>query len=226
MKELIGAEAAKLAGLLVDALQKMRDGQMALGHFEWFNNLTKDERDRFMTGEKPVSKPTSPEKFGLFVDLGIITVPKNYVHDTQLASFEKENRKKFYYWNDVITDKNFGKATTKLVPGRKFRVKVFKQIVDGTTTSEERLAFLKTQNAILVGAQGASLVFEQKREDLPKGFWYCSFDKKEALWKDADGDHRVPDVLRYSDGDWGFSLGDFEHVWDDDHCLLCFCDCD
>lgn len=97
--------------------------------------------------------PKESEKFGLFEDLGIITVPEDYVHNTRLASFEKENRKKFYYWNDAITDKNFDRATTKLVPGRKLHVKVFKQIVGGTTTSEERLAFLRTQNAVLVGAQ-------------------------------------------------------------------------
>jgi hypothetical protein len=170
--------------------------------------------------------PKESDKFGLFVDLGIITVPKDYVHETRLVSFEKENRKKFYGYNDAITDKNFGKATTKLVPGRKFRVKAFKQIVGGSTTSEERLAFLKTQNAILTGAQGASLVFEQKREDLPKGFWYCSFDEKEALWEDADGDHGVPCLGRSSGGGWDFSLGYFGGVWDDDGCLLCFCDCD
>ncbi|HUT96094.1 MAG TPA: hypothetical protein VMW82_00795 [Candidatus Paceibacterota bacterium] len=224
MKEIIGAEAAKLAGLWVDALQKMRDGQMALSHLEWFNNLTKDDRDRFMTGGKPVSKPTSPEKFSLFVDLGIITMPDDYVHSTRLASFEKENRKRFYGWNDDITDENFSKATVQLKPGQKLHVKVFKQIVDGTTTSEERLAFLKTQNAILVSAQGVSLVFEQKREDLPKGYGYLSFDKKEALWKDADGHHGVPYLTRRSDGDWLFRLGSFETYWLAYYCLLCFCD--
>ncbi|MDP2934305.1 MAG: hypothetical protein Q8N59_00835 [bacterium] len=168
--------------------------------------------------------PKGSEKFGLFKDLGITTVPDDYVHSTRLASFEKENRKKFYYWNDATTDKNFAKATTKLVPGRKLHVKVFKQIVSGTTTSEECLAFLKSQNAVLTGAQGASLVFEQKREDLPKGYWYLSFDEKEALWKDAVGYHRVPYVDRYSDGDWYFDLGYFEYVWRDHYCLLCFCD--
>ncbi|MBU4284801.1 hypothetical protein KKF60_01645, partial [Patescibacteria group bacterium] len=85
-------------------------------------------------------------------------------------------------------------------------------------------AFLKTQNVVLTGAQGVSLVFEQKREDLPKGYWYVSFDEKEALWKDADGSHRVPHVRRYSGGDWYFDLGTFENVWYNDHCLLCFCD--
>jgi len=162
--------------------------------------------------------------FELFVDLGIITVPDDYVHNTRLASFEKENRKKFYSWNDDITDENFSKATVQLKPGQKLHVKVFRQTTSGSTTSEERLAFLKTQNVVLTGAQGVSLVFEQKREDLPKGYWYVSFDEKEALWKDAYGSHRVPHVSRYSDGGWRFSLGCFEGVWYNDHCLLCFCD--
>ncbi|MBU4284721.1 hypothetical protein KKF60_01825, partial [Patescibacteria group bacterium] len=136
------------------------------------------------------------------------------------------NRKKFYGWNDDITDENFSKATVQLKPGQKLHVKVFKQTTSGSTTSEERLAFLKTQNVVLTGAQGVSLVFEQKREDLPKGYWYVSFDEKEALWKDAYGYHGVPHVSRYSDGGWRFSLGCFEGVWYNDHCLLCFCDCD
>lgn len=165
------------------------------------------------------------KKFGLFMDLGIITVPDDYVHSTRLTSFKKENRKNFYQWNDAITDKNFAKATTKLVPGRKLRVKVFKQIVSGTTTSEERIAFLKSQNAVLTSAQGASLVFEQKRDELPKGYWYLSFDEKDALWNNG-GDRRVPRVDRNSDGGWHFNLGYFEHDWHGNDCLLCFCDCD
>ncbi|MBU4458301.1 hypothetical protein KKF60_00085, partial [Patescibacteria group bacterium] len=76
------------------------------------------------------------EKFGLFIDLGIITVPDDYVHNTRLASFKKKNRKKFYGWNDDITDENFSKATVQLKPGQKLHVKVFKQTTSGSTTSE------------------------------------------------------------------------------------------
>ena len=39
----------------------------------------------------------------------------------------------------------------------------------------------------------------------------------------ADGNHRVPNVNRNSDGDWKFNLGYFENDWNDDNCLLCFC---
>ncbi len=171
---------------------------------------------------KPEAKPA--EKFGLLLDLGVITVPDDFVHSTHLATFSKNNKKKFYYYNDDITDKNFNKATVQLVPGRKLRVKAFQQTVSGNTTSEERMAFLKTQNNIFTGAVGAALVFEQKRDLLPKGKWYCSFDEKEALWKDSVGYHRVPDVRARSGGAFDFDLGYFGRDWVAGFVLLCFCD--
>lgn len=170
-------------------------------------------------------EPIAPaEKFGFLADLGIITVPKDYVHETRLATFLKQNRKKFYGVNDNITDVNFSNPSRILKPGDQFRVRAFKQIVDGTTTSEERLAFLATQRAVLTGEQGASLVLEEKRDQLPKGYWYSSFDEKERLWKDADGLHRVPYVDAFSGGGFDFGLGYFEGVWNDFDALLCFCD--
>lgn len=47
----IGADAAKLAGLQIDLLQKLRQGQMTLGHLEWFNGLTRKERDAYSPGD-------------------------------------------------------------------------------------------------------------------------------------------------------------------------------
>lgn len=161
------------------------------------------------------------KRFELLVDLGIIIVPENYIHDKQLSSLNKDD---FYYFNENITDKNFPKPSRILKPNDKFWVRAFKQVASGSTTSEDRMGFLAKMNAIHTGAQGASLVFQQKRNQLPKGFWYCSFDEKEHLWKDSGGNHRVPRVAADSDGDFGFDLGYFEDVWDGDDILLCFCD--
>lgn len=217
MNTIIGADAAKLAGLQIDMLQKVRSGHLTLAHIEWWQNLPREERDR-------LSGAISPDpRFTLVKTLDIV-VPSDYVHPTQLATFKKEYKDKCYFYNDAITDANFGKVTTQLTPGRKFKVKVFKQTVAGVTTSKERMAFLRSQNAVFTGAQGASLVFAQKRQELPKGYWYSSFDEKEALWQDADGYRRVPHVDAYSDGYFVFDLGDFGLEWLDDGCLLCFCD--
>lgn len=224
----IGADAARLAGLQIDALTKFRAEQLSLDHLERFLNLSPEAREeRFGDGKKPkpVSLPEQlAEKFALLADLGIITILGDYGHATALAKFMKKNRKEFYGVNDNITDANFSNPSRILKPGDRLHVRAFKQIVGGTTTSEERMAFLASQNAVYTGAQGASLVFEQKRNQLPKGKWYTSFDEKERLWEDAAHYHRVPGVHACSDGAWGWDLGDFEGVWDDGHAFLCFCD--
>lgn len=163
-------------------------------------------------------------KFALLAELGEIIVPDDFVQATWLSSFRDKNKEKFYYYNDDITDENFSNPTHILKPGDKLWVRAHKQIVSGTTTSEERMKFLATQKSWLVGAQGASLVFEQKRDKLPRGYWYSSFDKKSRLWKDADGSRRVPGVNADSDGDFNFGLGSFERVWDGNDVILSFCD--
>ncbi len=226
MEKHIDADAAKLAGLQIDTLQKVRSGQITLGQWERFNNLSMADREaRFGDWKKP--EPTAPaeptEKFALLVDLGIITVSDDYSHPTRLATFGGMNRQKFYYYNDGITDANFPNPSRILKPGDKLRVRAFKQVVGGTTTSEELMAFLATQKAIHTGAQGASLVFDQKRDQLPKGKWYASFDEKDRLWY-AGGYRRVPRVGCSQGGGFEFHLGDFGDVWGDGGAFLCFCD--
>ena len=215
MEKNIGADAAKLAGLQIDTLQKVRNGQITLEHWEWFNKLNRVERDNLAGVNVVVSR------FSLLSSLQF-TVPEGYNHSTQLASFSKENRKKFYSYNDNITDENFAKTTNKLVPGKTYEAKIFG--ITKWVTSEDCLAFLKTQNAILVGAQGISVVWQQAKEQFPKGKWTVSFDEKDAFWQDAHGSHRVPRVGRDVDGDWSFSLGGFEDDWRGSDCLLCLFD--
>lgn len=146
-----------------------------------------------------------PGKFGLLADLGIITVPADYVLVTE------------------FTGMNFPNPTRVLKPGDQLWVRAHKQIVRGTTTSEERLALLATLNSHLVGAQGIEIV-EPKRSQLPKGYWYSSFDEKERLPLDAGRRRRVPGVNRRFDRGFDRDLGRFEDVWDVSVAILSFCD--
>ncbi len=215
MSTIIGAEAARWAGLQIDLNQKYRTGHITADHLEWFNNLSRKRREE-LSGS--VSLNT---RFQLVKTLDII-VPNDYVHQTHLATFAEAHRSEFYYFNEGITDENFSRVTTQLKLGQRLKVDVFQ--IKQTVTSEDCLAFLKSQQAILTGAQGVSLVYEQKREELSKGRWHVSFDEKNALWKDAAGFHRVPRITAFSDGDFGFHLGSFEVDWYGIHCLLSFRD--
>lgn len=154
-----------------------------------------------------------------------LTVPQKYTHGTQLATFAEfaqDKSEKFYDYNKAITDANYAKATQQLVPGKTYGVKIFG--IKQRVTSEDCMAFLASQHAILVGAQGLSLTRQLKKNEFPVGKWTASFDEKDALWTDACGNHWVPFVYRYSGGDWVFDLGSFECDWSDADCLLCFCD--
>jgi hypothetical protein len=167
----------------------------------------------------PPSKPA--EKFELLVDLGIITVPDDYNHATWLSTFKERHqggtKKTFCYYSDAITDENFGNLSRILKPGDELHVRVFQQIIPGTTTSKERMAFLAMQGAIYTGAQGASLVFEEMCYQLPKGKWYGSYDEPDRLCKGS-----VPGVIARTDGDFGFHLANSAPGWDEVGALLCF----
>jgi len=203
----------------------------------WNGAPTQVISDRLLEvfGNYPItatSEPAPPAqpivKFGLLVDLGIITVPADYDHITCLAAFKKRHqsgkKKSFYGYNDDSNDQNFPNPTRILKAGDKLLVSAFKQIVKGETTSEERMKFLAEQGAIHVGAQGLTHVFDQKRDQLPKGYRYSSFDEKERLWPDGKRIHRVPDFDADSDGDFYWDLGRFEDPWGVSDAVLCFRD--
>ena len=149
-----------------------------------------------------------PSKFELLVDLGIIKVPMDYNSKTQFKSFLGKNPPS-EGWDDFPSGE-FVNTSRPLIPCEKIRVRAWK-VVRGPATSDECMDFLAAQNSILVGAQGASLVYEQKRKRLLKDVWYGSFDKKNYLWKDPDdGRLMVPGLYADPDGEVNWSLEAFE----------------
>jgi len=189
---IIDADAAKLAGLQIDTLSKVRTGQITL------------------------------EKFYLIKTISV-TVPQDYDHATCLASFREKDQKKFYGYNYNITDVNFAKVTTQLVPGKTYAVKIFGIHAGETATSEECLAVYREVKAFLVGAQGVAVAWETNHQNLPKDRWCASFDEKEKL-PFSIGFRRVPGVHTGLDDGVDFHLRFFESALDDRDCLLCFCE--
>lgn len=160
-------------------------------------------------------------KFVLLADLGVLMVPPDYDPANRLRSFAAQYRNDFSGYNGNITDANFPNPTRVLNPGDRLSLRVFGPAVG--TTFAECLTFLAAQNAVLLGAQGASLAWEQKRAELLKGYWHASMDAKKRLWKDAEGVHRTPWVGVNLDGDFRFGLG-YVGPARSDSALFCFCD--
>ena len=174
-----------------------------------------------------IDKHSQPDNRFKLINTFEVMVREGYAHATRLDTFRAEHQgeenPEFYFYNDAITDENYAKkATTKLTPGRKFLVKMF--AITERVTSDDCMKKLRQEKGVLVGAQGASLAYEQGKGQLIKGKWHISFDKKDVLWQDSRGRHRVPYVSAHSDGDFMFVLGTFEDDWHGYNVLLCFCD--
>ena len=130
-----------------------------------------------------------PPKFRPLADLGVL------------------EWKEEYYLGDALKPSRMPKH------GDKFRVQLHEQIVD-KTTSEERLTYLKSlPNTVLLGVHGHSMIYDQKRNDLPKGKWTGSFDRVDRIpflnirrkalkMFDTGGESFLPPSNGFAEFDW------------------------
>lgn len=124
-------------------------------------------------------------------------------------------QKDWIYVNPNITDKNFP------LPG-KIETENWKIITmpKSCFTSQEALDEIKRQSCRPANCWEFITWANTYRDEIPKGKWYVALGQ---LWYGV-GYHRVPYVHASSDGVFEFCLGRFEDDWNDDYCLLCFCD--
>ncbi len=153
---------------------------------------------------------------------GRMKVPKNYNWKTFIDEFAKKTRDLdlTHYYNPNLTSENFKKVTDKFIPDKIYGVKVIPLLQDGIL-SKRILEYMTANNFLKVGAHGALLLQETNPEYFTKDKWHLSFDEKKAL-PVISGDHRVPRLHPYSDGDWKFYLGFFEGPWYSGQVLICF----
>jgi hypothetical protein len=162
------------------------------------------------------------KEFAVFADIGIITVPDDYVHESRLTTFEMEEYLDMNLHNTDISDANFQNPSRILKPGDRLHVRALAQVAGESASSDECMVFLSRLGAVYPGAQGASLVFEQKRQQLPKGRWYTSLDRKEYLWNAHARGHGVPCIIARGEGGFDFRLARYEDGLGAHTAILCF----
>ena len=153
-------------------------------------------------------------KFVLLHDLGVITIPVNYVHQTCVSDFLRKNGIHFDYVNGNISDENFRNPTRILKSGEKFHVHAWRQLNDTNKKifPAECMRFIDSVNlkSRWLGVQGATVVFDQKRECLPKGRCYSSFDEQEKLFLGSDGRWRFSGIDACWNNRFCFNLTPFD----------------
>jgi hypothetical protein len=159
--------------------------------------------------------------FILLLDLDDIEVPVGYEHSNRLRKIRDEHRNGFRYFDKDITDVFFSSSRI-LQPTERFIVQVYGNASKENTTTGERIAFLKSQNAIHLGVYGISLVWEQRRHLLPSGYSYVSFDEEGRLPIRRNGDPVVPCLCVTPSDEFDFQLLNAMLSWNTFIPFFCF----
>ncbi len=181
-----------------------------------------DEWLRDWLFRRPVrwNPPKDPDpRFVLKAEFNI-QVPGDYNHDTHMTNFRMRCAREFSEYAEVMVDRYQKMASTRLEPGEKLRVRVFHIVRH--VGPEDIWAFLCDPNVILAGARGATLVYEQARDKLFRGWHYLSYDLKSNL-RERNGTHYVPELVKDERGRFDFGEDVVADTnYSDNDALLCF----
>lgn len=157
-----------------------------------------------------------------------IKVPTRYRHESQVDNFAKRVRgqKATELLSPSLTDANFSRVTDRLQAGKTYEVVFF--LVQRDVSSDTCLAFLKSERALLVGAQGLTLVQGLEPGEFPPDSWVYSLDTKANLFPEEVREGRkkryvyqTPWAQRRPSGLWSFGTWDFVEGHEQGDMLLC-----
>ena len=160
--------------------------------------------------------------YGVFADLGNITVPLNYDHATCITKFRARHGQRFDKIHSELIDANFVHPSWVMRAGQKFHVRIFYQFELGVTQASVRMEYLNTQKVAYTGFQGLALVFEKMRQKLPRGCNIVSYDEAENLYAGSKfpGQFFVPYMTLNDKRASDISLGSLEANWAQSYYML------
>lgn len=167
----------------------------------------------FLFGLGKSSTNPTDSRFGKTVTEFKITAPASYKTQNQMSSFFKKYSDTFDVFDgEDLMNASYQNVSAKLVPGKTYTVRIFPIMKDGVTPAE-CVNWLKSQNALLTGAQGLSLFFELKKGSFPQSKFVYSLDEKNKLPKYMDSPF-IPRI-RFMPlaNEWSFTMGAYDDLF-------------
>lgn len=155
----------------------------------------------------------SDNRFSIYSPSFTFTVPTHYRHNKQLETFSQKTKElnSTIYFSNNLNDTNFRNVTHQLMVNKTYVVNLFE--INDKVSSYDCLNFLESQNALLVGAQGLSLIHEIHHNKFCKGISILSFDRQPKLMKTITKDYWVPYFHYYPDACFEFLIANFDNKW-------------
>lgn len=159
------------------------------------------------------------QKFFRRIESFELTVPIDYVFETQLMNLKYKSRKDFDFFDNEITDENFAKTSHRLIPGKTYLVHIIGIVGNRSVPLSDCLKTYQTLGAYYTGAHGLALAWELEKERFPEDSRILSIS----------GFCYMPSISRVYTSihkTWWFKVGvadESVYLYNNDY-LLCFCD--
>lgn len=158
-----------------------------------------------------------------------LTVPNSYNHQTELGSFENENRdNNNQNVTSAFSDEVLTSTAAPLIPGKTYTVRIFSFAKD--ISYQDCQEFILRHNVICVGAPGIALLSQVKKDAFPKEKITLAFGDYDVIASEK-GKNNVsvlPFVAVFHNKKVGiarlFALMKIQKSYSTDFCLLCFYD--
>lgn len=199
----IGVDAAKLAGLQIDILQKVRAGHITLAHIEWFGGLTREERDRLSDNRA--------KKFTAGSILKLISGGKTLEIDAADGTEILAEANDVFAWIDSdfkawgVDEKGSATGKTSAAVYEMVKDATFAQMFGSMSDEVKKLCLTQAQ------IKG----FVKKHRNWLRTCGYATF-----FLFESKGDVFVANVRFLNDGKLGVDVNRFENdnVWHADYC--------
>lgn len=151
------------------------------------------------------------------------TVPPHYSHAGQLDTFLSmiANKETAFCFDERMSSDHFNNVTHPLIPGKRYLVELIPIL--RSVSTEACMDHLENESALLVGAQGLSVLYQLESRQVKKGRHVLSLDSPDRLWRDEKGTARVP-VMSNDQQIYLFDLSFWYATWTPSFELLCFKD--
>ncbi len=153
------------------------------------------------------------DKFVYLPEEFVIQVPKKFDPHTAIARYREKYPEQSGYLEEHFKDEAYGEPPHVLKSGTMYLVRLCVPTGHEKTSIEERVAFLRDKEHVLLGVQGALMILEQRAEVLPDNFAFLSFNTSEApptiVTTIKKGEtFRIPAITSF-EGQWPWNVGFF-----------------
>lgn len=204
-----------LADLITDIYKKASSGEISLERLAWFAKQDDELFESFdLTTSLHKRFSYLQSKFEFVSYHTGLEVPETYGTYEYFDFMPKTILDKMYINGKQVSENNFGCASSKIMPGEKLDLCIYKlKPGKSITTLGVIMFYMFLENSIMMGLHGLHVIFPENKKILKEGNSYFSLDYMSNLYSREDDNHLIVHALSRENNGYNVYTRPFVSDW-------------